>query len=123
MLEGEVLAELEGSEAVDGDVSERRHGASEVSLQQETVASEAREKTIDGGRRAVEGAGGLAVGGAVDGEMEELGEQVGSLQPVRGGEGLGGEGATAVATLETLDAVGFELAVEVSHAAVAPAWG
>src|SRR5678816_1212849 len=53
--------------------------------------------------------------------MEDLQKELGSLEPVGGVEGLGGEVAPAVTTAEPLDAVGCGLPGEEPGAVPAPA--
>ena len=65
-------------------------------------------------------AGDLAVTGAVEELVENLAQQPWISEPVRDEEGLGAEGATAVTTTETLDAVGWRTAGEVSVQLIAP---
>ena len=92
-------------------------------MEEQAVAAEAGEDGIDGGRGAFEGTGDLAVGHAVDGEIEDVRREFGSFLPVGRAEGLSGEGDAAVEALEALDAVGWFLADVESGAAESPALG
>jgi hypothetical protein len=96
VLEGEVLAELEGLEAVDDQGTRGRGQFPELQVQEHAVAAEAGEVSVDGRRRDVEAACDLAVAAAGDGGQEDLREQVGASEPVGGAEGLSTEGASAV---------------------------
>ena len=75
-------------------------------MEEEAVTAESGEDGIDGGGGAFEGSGDLAVGHAVDGEVEDVGGEFGTFLPVGRAECLSGEGDTAVSTLEALDSVG-----------------
>ena len=92
-------------------------------MEEEAVAAESGEDGIDGGGSTFEGSGDLAVGHAVDGEVEDVGCEFGSFLPVGWAECLSGEGDTAVSALEALDAVGRFLAEVVSGSAETPALG
>jgi hypothetical protein len=68
----------------------------------------------DRSARAVEDAGGLAVGDLGDEEAEELQVEVGLPEPVVEPEGLDGEGSQAGAAAEALDGAAVALAAEVA---------
>ncbi len=72
-LVGMELRPLEGDEAIEDDVNERRRLFDHLSMEEDTVAAEPGEVVVDGGRSAAEDPGYLTVGGAGDGVFEDLG--------------------------------------------------
>jgi hypothetical protein len=89
-------------------------------MEELAVACEPCGQVRDGLRGGGELAGDLAEGGAAGEPVEGRQEQLGALEPVGGAEGLLTEVAPAVATTETLDAVGWGLAAEEAGADPVP---
>ena len=88
-----------------------------------SVSAEPSDEVVDGGGCTLEHPGDLSVGHAVDGEVGDLGQELGSLEPVGCGEGLSGERLTAVPALEALDTVWWSVAFVVAGTSEAPALG
>ena len=107
MVEGPVLGLLEGDEAVDDELVDRFGRLHELGVEEQAVAAEAAELAVDGRGGDVQIPGDLAVGHAAGGLGQQLREDVGSFEPVGGGEGLGAEGAAAVEAEKPLDTVGL----------------
>jgi len=92
---GVVLAELEGLETVGDEGLVEGSQLSESLLEEEAVSADSLALSLNGGGGDVEGACDLAEAGAGDGAVEDLGEEVGALEPVGGAEGLFTEGDAA----------------------------
>ncbi|MDO9069561.1 MAG: hypothetical protein Q7W05_14055 [Deltaproteobacteria bacterium] len=120
VMEGEVLAPLEGLEAVDDDLGGGTDLLQLSGVEQQAVAAEAGGLALDGGGSDSFGPGGLAVAHRADLRHEQSGHQIGTLLPVGGGEGLCAEVAAAVEACEPLDTPGGAAAGEVALALVAP---
>jgi hypothetical protein len=90
-------------------------------MEQHAVPTEAGLLAVDGLGGGAKVTGDLAVGHAACGLGEQLGEDIGSFEPVGCGEGLTTEGAPAVEACKPLDAVWFELAVVETDLLVVPA--
>jgi hypothetical protein len=118
-----ILAELERLEAVDDNgFSGKSFGPVDL-LEEKAVTAEAFDLVLDCRGVDVQFPGDLPVGGAMEGPVEECQEEVGAFEPVGGGEGLRGEGSTAVEALEALDRVGMTLPVVEAGFLVPPALG
>ena len=87
-VDGRVLAELEGLEAVDDERLGQGALGAQAFVEEQAVAAEAFDLAEHGGGRDAEVAGDLAVGGAGEQAQEELARQVGPAQPVGQREGL-----------------------------------
>jgi hypothetical protein len=74
-------------------------------MEEHAVAAEPCEVIVDGAGGAAEDPGDLAVGRSGDGVLLDIDEELGSFEPVGGGEGLGGEGPAAGSAAESLDGV------------------
>ena len=90
---------------------------------EDMVSAQAGDEVVDGRGRTVEDPGDLPVGHAVDSEVGDLVQEFGSFQPVGCGEGLAGEGLTAMKALEALDSVRRSVAFVVSGTPEAPVLG
>ncbi len=64
-------------------------------MEEQAVSAEAVADAADGGVGDAPGAGDLTEGGAADELVEDVGQEVGTAQPVGGGEGGGGESSSA----------------------------
>jgi hypothetical protein len=74
-------------------------------MEEHAVAAEPGEVVVDRAGGAAENPGDLAIGRSGDGVLVDLDEELGSFEPVGGGEGLGGEGPLAGLAAESLDGV------------------
>jgi hypothetical protein len=92
-----------------------------MTVEEQTVATEAGQLAVDGGRSAAEVPGGLAVGHGATGLGRQLGEDFGALEPIGGREGLTTEGSAAVEAEKPLDTVRGNLPPIESDLLVAPA--
>ncbi|MBK7701374.1 MAG: hypothetical protein IPI34_00055 [bacterium] len=84
VMEGEVLAPLEGLEAVDDDLGGGTDLLQLLGVEQQAVAAEAGGLALDGGSSDMLRPGGLAVAHRTDQCHEQSGHQVGTLLPVGG---------------------------------------
>ena len=103
-VEGEVLGELEGLEAVDGEGFRDGPVAQELAVEEEAVSTEAGGMASDGGVGGAEGASDLTEGGTFTEEGGDGQEEIATAEPVGGGEGGGREATPAGATAEVLEA-------------------
>ena len=81
-VDGRVLAELEGLEAVDDERLRQRPLGAQPLVEEQTVAAQAFDLAEHGGGRDAEVARDLPVGRAGEQAQEELARQVGPAQPV-----------------------------------------
>src|SRR5690349_20161296 len=88
--------------------------------EEERMAADPPDVALDGGRRAALLTGGLAVAGAGKNGERRGTEDIRSLEPVGGGEGLGAESVAAVDTAEPGDAARTGLADEPAMTVIAP---
>ena len=120
VVDREVLAELEGLEAVDDHFGRRRCLCHQLLVQQEAVPAEAGDVAVNGGGGHAQVPGDLPVGHASGDLGEDEGAQMGAFLPVGCAEGLGAEGAPAVQAGKPLDTLGGCLSLEVSRALEGP---
>jgi hypothetical protein len=83
-VEGEVLGELEGLEAVDDEGFVEAGTPEQLAVEEEAVAAEACGVAANGGVRGSEGAGDLTEGSALAEEGGDGEEQVTATEPVGG---------------------------------------
>jgi hypothetical protein len=121
-VEGEVLGELESLEAVDDEgFAKPEHRILEVAeMEEEAMAPQAGEVSGNRVGRDLEHAGGLTQARAFGRPEGDGVEQVRASEPVGYGEGLSGEVAVAVKTLEALDPTAVRGSSEESVSDVAP---
>ena len=108
-MDGEVLAELESLKTVNDNLAWWWDALQQTPMQEQAVASEAIDQTIDGRRFDLQVPGDLSVCHAPDDSHEDFFDQLGFLQPVGCAEGLGTEGDTAGLACVPLDTAAVAL--------------
>ena len=104
------LAPLESLEAVDGDLLDCSDSPELPGLNEKAVAAETGNLVRDGGGTAAQGASDLSVRHAPDDHHEQTSDQLRTLLPVRGREGLDTEVTLARKTRKPLDTMRTGLA-------------
>lgn len=120
MMHGEVLAVLEGLEAVYDDLTNWCTVLHKVVVQQHAVTSEAGDVAIYGLGTDFEVSGDLAAGHATGGLHKDELVEVWSLLPVRVGKSLAAEGAFAGFTKKPLYTLWGNLSPEGANLLVGP---
>jgi hypothetical protein len=103
-VEGEVLGELEGLEAIDDEGFRDGPTAKELAVEEEAVTTEAGGVTGDGGVGGAQGTGDLTEGSPFAEEGGDGQEEIAPAEPVGGGEGRRREAPATGATAEVLEA-------------------
>ena len=105
MMNGEVLAELEGLESIDNDFMNRWAVFHHLVVEEQTMPAQTGYVAVDCLGRHFQIAGNLSIGHSSGGFHDDLGIQVGSLLPVGCGKCLGTEASLTGFTCEPLDTV------------------
>jgi len=88
VVDGEILAELEGLESIGDDFVDRWALFHHLVMEEQTMTAQAGDVSVDGLRRYLQIPGNLSVGHSSGGFHDDLGIEIGALLPVGCGEGL-----------------------------------
>jgi hypothetical protein len=105
MVNGKILAELEGFESVDDDFMDRGAFLHHLDMKQKTMTAQTGDVPVDGLRSDLQITGNLPVGHTSGGFHDDLGIEFGAFLPIGGGEGLTTEAPFAGLASEPLDTV------------------